>query len=107
MLKCNVYVQDIFVAEELVKQGYATWEWDPAEGQQMKVGAQLGQLPTNSTEVASSGTESNTVVGGTEGKDVIESDDCKKTKSEARITGIRPPEYCLDEYDSKDELEMG
>ena len=72
-----MYVQDIFVAEELVKQGYATWEWDPAEDQQMNVGA---QLLTDSTEAASSGTESNTVVGVTEGQDVIESGDCKKTK---------------------------
>ena len=72
-----MYVQDIFVAEELVKQGYATWEWNPAEDQQMNVGA---QLLTDSTEAASSGTESNTVVGVTEGQDVIESGDCKKTK---------------------------
>jgi tudor domain-containing protein 2 len=99
--------QDIFVAEELVKQGYATWEWDPAEDQQMNVGAQLGQQPADSTEVASSGTESNTVVGVTEGQDVIESADCKKTKSEAQITGTQPPECCSDEYDSKDGLEMG
>jgi hypothetical protein len=91
MLKCNVYVQDIFVAEELVKQGYAIWEWDPAEDRQMNVGAQLGQLPADSTEVASTGAKSNAVVGVTEGKDVIESDDCKKTKSEAQITGTRPP----------------
>jgi hypothetical protein len=67
------------VAEELVKQGYATWEWDRAEDQPMNVGAQLGHLPTDSTEAASSGTESNTVVGVTEGQDVVESDDCKKT----------------------------
>jgi tudor domain-containing protein 2 len=92
--------QDIFVAEELVKQGYATWEWDPAEDQQMNVGAQLGQLPADSTEVASSGTKNNTVVGVTEGKDVIESGDCKKTQ----ITGTRPPECCSDEYDSEDGL---
>ena len=95
------------MAEELVKQGYAAWEWDPAEEQPMNLGAQLGKLPTDSTEAASSGTESNTVVAVTEGQDVIESGDCKKTKSEAQITGIRPPERCLDEYDSEDGLEMG
>jgi len=71
--------QDIFVAEEMVKQGYATWEQDAAEDQQINMAAQLGQLPTDSTEAASSGTESNTVVGVTEGQDVIESGDCKKT----------------------------
>jgi len=84
------------VAEEMVKQGYATWECDPAEVQQMNVGAQLGQLPTDSTEAASSGTESNTVVGVTEGQDVIESGDCKKTNSEAQITHILPPWCCAE-----------
>ena len=64
--------------------------WDPAEDQQMNVGAQLGHLPTDSTEGASSGTESNTVVGVTEGQDVIESGDCKKTKSRLEIIGVRP-----------------
>jgi hypothetical protein len=102
-----VYVQDISVAEEMVKQGYAAWKWDPAKDQQMDVGAQLRQLPTDSTEAASSGTESNTVVGVTEGQDVIESGDCKKTKSEAQITGSRPLEICPDDYDSENGLEMG
>jgi endonuclease YncB( thermonuclease family) len=104
LLKYNVYVQDIFVAEELVKQGYATWEWNPAEDQQMNMGAQLGQVPTDNTEAASSGTKSNTVV---EGQDVIESGDYKEAKSEAQISGIRLPECCSDEYDSDDGLEMG
>ena len=94
-MKYNVYVQDIFVAEELVKQGYATWEWDPAEDQ-MNVGAQLGQVPTDITETASSGTKSNTLVEGRQS--VIESGECKETKLEAQITGIRPLECCLDEY---------
>jgi hypothetical protein len=90
LLKYNVYVQDIFVAEEMVKQGYATWECDAAEDQQMNMGAQLGQLSTDSIEAASSGTESNTVVGVTEGQDVIESGDCKKTKSRLVLIGVQP-----------------
>jgi len=91
------------VAEELVKQGYATWEWDPAEDQQMNVGAQLGQVPTDSTEASSSGTKSNTVV---EGQSVIESGECKETKSETQITGIRLLQCSVDD-DSEDGLEMG
>jgi hypothetical protein len=88
------------VAEELVKQGYATWEWSTAENQQMNVGAQLGQLPTNSKEAASSsGTESNTVVGVTVGQDVRESGNC--SQSEAHSAGVQPPECCLDECDSE------
>ena len=96
LLKYNVFVQDIFVAEELVKQGHATWEWDSAEDQQMNVGAQLGQVPTDNTEAASSDTESNTVV---EGQDVIESGDCKETKSKAQITDIRVPICYADLYE--------
>lgn len=78
------------MAEEMVKQGYATWERDAAEDQQINMGAQLGQLPTDSTGAASSGTESDAVVGVTEGQDVIESGDCKKTKSRLELFGVRP-----------------
>lgn len=95
------------MAEELVKQGYATWEGNPEEDLQRNVGAQLEQPPADSKEPASSGTKSNTVVGVTSGQDVTESGDCRKTKSEAQSTGIRPPECFSDEYDSEGGLEMG
>lgn len=99
--------QDICVAEELVKQGYATWEGKPEEDQQRNVGTQLEQPPTDSKEAASSGTKSITVVGVTSGQDIMELDHCRKTKSEAQNTGIQPPECFSDEYDSEEGLEMG
>lgn len=71
------------MAEELVKQGYATWEGNPAVDQQRNVGTQLRQLATDCKGAASSSTKSDTVVGVTEGQAVMESRDFRKRKSKA------------------------
>jgi hypothetical protein len=115
-----ISVQDICVAEELVKQGYATWEKSPKDEQQRIAGKQMMQpQTTDSSGNASLGVNSNTVVSASseqDHKNSMASEDMSKIKSvcseahEERLVldaDVRPPAEFLDEYDSEDGLEMG
>lgn len=108
------------MAKELVKQGYATWEKNPKEEQQRIVGKQVKQPQTASSENASPGMNSNTVVSATgkeDHKNSMTSEDSSKIKSEESgvqedntlVLGgdVQPPAEFWDEYDSEDGLEMG
>lgn len=99
--------QDICVADELVKQGYATWEKSHKEEQQRIVGKQSQQLQTVCSEDILPGKKNNVVVDAAGGQNSTVSGNCKKMKSVMPDAGLRAPEGLWDEYDSEGGLEMG
>jgi hypothetical protein len=101
-----ISLQDICVAEELVKQGYATWEKRPKEEQQRIVGNQSKQPQAAGSEDVSPG-KKNDAVDGAGGQNSTASGDCRKTKSVAHDAGMPAPDGLWDACDSEGGLEMG
>jgi hypothetical protein len=100
-------VQDICVAEELVKQGYATWEKSCKEEQQRIVVKQSQQPQTASSEDVLPVKNSNIVVSPSGEQNRSESENGKKVESVVPGAGLPVPEGFWDEYDSESGLEMG
>jgi hypothetical protein len=105
---CTISVQDVCVAEELVKQGHALWERSHKEEQQSTVGRQSQQVQAVGSEDVLARKNNDLVVDIAGGQNSTASGNCKKMKSVVPdAAGLRAPEGLWDEYDSEGGLEMG
>jgi hypothetical protein len=99
-----ISVQDICVAEELVKQGYATWEKGCKEELQRIVGKRSQQPQTALSEDVgvSPGKGSDEGVDPSDGQNTSAPENCKKIEC---VVGA--PEGLWGELGSEGALEMG